>query len=438
MADGFKTGRGSNIKIQPGNNPDVEKLSQIMSKIKGGIQVGRVTDIILNDQYPEIDKYGGVNGIGTIFYELNNFIGGENGIAKPFFPQISAYPLINEMVLIFQLPNSNIGRNTSEKSFYYVNMISLWNHPHHNAYPNPVTSNTLPESQQRDYKQTAGGSVRRVTDEETGIDLNSNINLSQATFKERNNIHPLLPFAGDIIHQGRWGNSIRFGSTVQNGLPDEINLNNWSDVGTNGDPITIIRNGQPSDASDEGWKHITENINDDLSSIYLTTSQSIQLTPSSTNYRSFIKSEFFVDSNTIPTSISLFNKPQIILNSDRIVVNAKTDSILLSAQRSVSLSTNDTVNINTKTLSIDSGDIRLGSKDAPESVVRGDTLYFQLNGICDALTSMLEILSTSKTYINGVPANDVQSNQVYSSVKNQIEQIQEFLPEMLSKNVKTI
>lgn len=429
MADGFKTGRGSNIKIQPGNNPDVEKLSQIMSQIKGGIQVGRVTDIILNDQYPEIDKYGGVNGIGTIFYELNNFIGGENGIAKPFFPQISAYPLINEMVLIFQLPNSNIGRNTSEKSFYYINMISLWNHPHHNAYPNPVTSNTLPESQQRDYKQTAGGSVRRVTDEETGIDLNSDINLSQATFIERNNIHPLLPFAGDIIHQGRWGNSIRFGSTVQNGLPDEANLNNWSDIGTNGDPITIIRNGQPSDASDEGWKHITENINDDLSSIYLTTSQSIQLTPSSENYRSF---------STLPISISSFTNPQIILNSDRVVINAKTDSVLLSAQKSISLSTNESVNINTKTLSIDAGSIKLGSKDAPESVVRGDTLFFQLNGICDALTSMLEILSTSKTYINGVPANDIKSNQVYSSVKNQIEQIQEYLPEMLSKNVKTI
>ena len=423
---GFKLGLSANTKVQPGNNPSVEKLSQLMSKVKGGIQVGRVVDIILNDQYPEFDKYGGPNGIGTIFYELNNFIGGENGIAKPFFPQLSAYPLVNEMVLIFKLPNSNIGRNTAEESYYYINMISLWNHPHHNAYPNPVTSNTLPESQQRDYKQTSAGSVRRVTDEETGIDLNSDINLSQATFEERNNIHPLLPFAGDIIHQGRWGNSLRFGSTAATA---DTQLNSWSSVGDNGDPITILRNGQPLNSSDEGWKHITEEINSDLSSIYLTSYQSIGLTPSSTNYRSF---------KTLPTSISSFTNPQIILNSDRVIINAKTDSILLSAQKSISLSTNESVNINTKTLSIDAGRINLGSKDAPESVVRGDTLYFQLNGICDALTSMLEILSTSKTYINGVPASDIKSNQVYSSVKTQIEQIQEYLPEMLSKNVKTI
>ena len=423
---GFKLGLSANTKLQPGNNPGVEKLSQLMSKVKGGIQVGRVTDIILNDKYPEFDKYGGPNGIGTIFYELNNFIGGENGIAKPFFPQLSAYPLVNEMVLIFKLPNSNIGRNTAEESYYYINMISLWNHPHHNAYPNPVTSNTLPESQQRDYKQTSGGSVRRVTDEETGIDLNSDINLSQATFQERNNIHPLLPFAGDIIHQGRWGNSLRFGSTA---ATTDTQLNSWSSTGDNVDPIIILRNGQPLNASDEGWKHITEEINPDLSSIYLTSYQSIGLKPSSENYRSF---------KTLPSSISSFTNPQIILNSDRVIINAKTDSVLLSAQKSVSLSTNESVNINTKTLSIDAGRINLGSKDAPESVVRGDTLYFQLNGICDALTSMLEILSTSKTYINGVPANDVQSNQVYSSVKTQIEQIQEYLPEMLSKNVKTI
>lgn len=426
MVGGFKLGLGANVKVPPGNNPDVEKLSQLMSKVKGGIQVGRVIDIILNDQYPEIDKYGGPNGIGTIFYELNNFIGGKNGIAKPFFPQLSAYPLVNEMVLVFKLPNNNIGRNTTEESYYYINMISLWNHPHHNAYPNPVTSNTLPESQQRDYKQTSGGSVRRVTDEETGIDLNSDINLSQATFEERNNIHPLLPFAGDIIHQGRWGNSLRFGSTAATA---DTQLNNWSNTGDNGDPITILRNGQPLNSSDEGWKHITEEINPDLSSIYLTSYQSIGLKPSSENYRSF---------KTLPTSISSFTNPQIILNSDRVIINAKTDSVLLSAQKSISLSTNESVNINTKTLSIDAGRINLGSKDAPESIVRGDTLFFQLNSLCDALTSMLEILSTSKTYINGVPANDIKSNQVYGSVKSQIEQIQEYLPKMLSKNVKTI
>jgi hypothetical protein len=425
---GFKLGLGANSKVQPGNDSSPEKLNQIMSKIKGGIQVGRVTDIILNLNYPEINKFGGPNAIGTIFYELNNFIGGKEGVAKPLFPQTSAYPLVNEMVMVFKLPNNNIGRNTSDESYYYINMINLWNHPHHNAYPNPVTTTTLPESQQRDYQQTLGGAVRRVTDEETDINLNSIKNISQATFVERNDIHPLQPFAGDIIHEGRWSNSIRFGSTNKT-----INLgtssNNWSFNGTTGDPITIIRNGQPSNSTDEGWKHITEKIQEDLSSIYLTSYQSIPLSPSSENYRSF---------NTPPTSVSLFTNPQIIFNSNRIVINAKTDSVLLSAQNSVNLSTNKSVNINTQTLSIDAANVMLGSKDAKESVVLGDTLHFQLNGICDALIQMLNILSVSQIWPNGIPTNDIEANTIYSSLLTQIKQIQEYLPEALSKNVKTI
>ena len=36
---GFKLGLSANTKLQPGNNPGVEKLSQLMSKVKGGIQV---------------------------------------------------------------------------------------------------------------------------------------------------------------------------------------------------------------------------------------------------------------------------------------------------------------------------------------------------------------------------------------------------------------
>jgi hypothetical protein len=39
------------------------------------------------------------------------------------------------------------------------------------------------------------------TDQSTEIFLGT-------TFKERSNIHPLLPFEGDVIQEGRWGNSI--------------------------------------------------------------------------------------------------------------------------------------------------------------------------------------------------------------------------------------
>ena len=433
---GFNRGMSANVKLPPGNRSGgIEQISQIMAKVKGGIQVGRVTDIILNGDYPDIEKYGGLNGIGTIFFELNNFISDGKGIAKPFFPQVSAYPLVNEMVLIFKLPNTNIGKNTSEESFYYINMISLWNHPHHNAYPNPVTNTNLPPSQQKDYQQTQAGSVRRVTDESTEIDLNSPINTTQQTFQERSNIHPLLPFAGDIIYQGRWGNSIRFGSTAQSvnttsGRVDKNPyLNDWSSTGENGDPIIIIRNGQPTDASPQGWVPITEKINTDLSSIYQTSTQKIPIQVASENYNSY---------STPPETPSQYTKPQVIINSDRLVFNAKTDSVLLSAEKSVGLSSNDSLNFNSKNYIVAASSIKLGSKDATEPLVKGETLYKNLTQVVDALITLVNVMEVQQLWPGGVPTPDGATSVTARTTKDILNNVKKDLVNIKSKVSKTV
>ena len=37
--------------------------------------IGRVVDIVLNSEHPKFQDVGGYNGIGTIYYEINNKIG---------------------------------------------------------------------------------------------------------------------------------------------------------------------------------------------------------------------------------------------------------------------------------------------------------------------------------------------------------------------------
>ena len=425
---GFNRGISANVKLPPGSKSGGNSnIQQALTQIQGAKEIGRVTDIILNQNYPDIEKYGGLNGIGTIFFELNNVQNPGRGIAKPFYPQLSAYPLVNELVLLFKLPNNNIGRNTSEESYYYINMVSLWNHPHHNAYPNAITSTTLPDSQQKDYQQTEAGSVRRVTDESTEIDLNSPINPSQATFVERINIHPLLPFAGDIMYQGRWGNSIRFGSTAK---PTDINaLNDWSEVGENGDPITIIRNGQPSESSDEGWVPITENVNGDLSSIYQTSTQKVPIQVASENYSSYV---------TPPEIPSQYTKPQVIINSDRLVFNAKTDSILLSAEKSIGLSSNSSLNFNTNNYIVDAGNIRLGSKNATEPLVKGETLYKNLTQIVNALTTLVDVMEVQQLWPGGVPTPDGATSVTARATRDILNNVQKDLVNIKSKVSKTI
>jgi hypothetical protein len=388
----------------------------------------RVKDVILDENHPLFSELGEWNSIGIITYETENLSSSDTSFAKPFYPQEKNFPLINELVVLLELPNSRIGNDISSKNYYYINSISLWNHPHHNAYPNPLNNN-LPPSQQLDYQQVEGGLVRRVTDGSTEIDLNSPSNPSQNTFIERSNIHPILPFAGDVLYEGRWGNSLRFGSTAKSNSEYK---NNWSEVGQNGDPIVILRNGQSPNVSQEGWVPITENINQDLSSIYLTSTQKLPIDSSWNN-----KFNVFSPSSR-PLSLSNFSLPQILINSDRVVLNAKTDSILISGEKSFNVSVGEYTNVNSKNLYIDSQNVRLGNQNATEPLLLGNTTIELFNQLLQTLNNLVSVLETSQIYPGGIPAPNTPLNLVASNTKQIINNIQSQLETTKSKISKTV
>ena len=332
----------------------------------------RVISIVLDSSHPRWEEVGEYNGIGTIEYQLVNEPNPQDilPLAKPFNTNERKYPLINEIVYLISLPNTSIGVFSSGKTQYYINTVGLWNHPHHNAFPsNP---NTPPPEQQKDYVETEAGNVRRVTDQSTEIDLGN-------TFVERANIHPLQAYEGDVIYEGIWGNSIRFGSTV-NGFT------NWSSVGKNGDPIILIRNGQ-GEQSNEGWITINEDINNDDSSIYLTSTQQIPLNTSTPSnlYKSY-------PSNP-PTLYKEYSGKQIILNSGRLIFNTNEDHILLSSNLSIGLSAVKGINIDTNGYFIaNTPDIKLGGKDATEPLLKGDTTIELLSELVVQLTNLTKLL----------------------------------------------
>lgn len=372
-------------------------ISNQLNDLKSQVIPARVLDIVLDENHPKFDEVGQLNGIGTIYYGISNYTGVQEytHVAKPYNPQSKTFPLINELVLLFNLPDQNIGQNSSNTSYYYLNPISIWNHPHHNAYPDPSILIVSP-SQTQDYKQVEGGSVRRVPDESTEINLNSPLNPSQNTFIEKTNIHPLMPFMGDILHEGRFGQSLRFGSTSKS---LSKYANNWSSIGNNGDPITILKNGQPINSTDEGWVPVTENINDDLSSIYLT---SYQQTPINLS-----REEFNTKWKTPPTTPTTYINPQIILNSDRIIINSKKDSIFLSAQQSIGLSCYDEINVTGKNIILDGAKIYLGSKTATQPVLKGDDTVLLLKQIVTEVRNIAKSLESSQIYPDGIPLPDI-------------------------------
>jgi hypothetical protein len=416
--------------LSPSSTSDNRRLDRSASNAKGKVVAARVLDIVLDEKHKDYELVGQWNGIGAIFYEIVNKSGTKSypNFALPYDSQLKTYPLVNEIVLLISLPNQSIGSVSSNESYFYMSPLSIWNHPHHDAYPN-ILDGENDEEQKRDYQSTSQGSVRRIGEEDkndksTEIDLNSS-NPSQNTFVEKSNIHPLMPFMGDSLLEGRHGQSLRFGSTAKSKSEKK---NNWSDSGTNGDPITILRNGQPSKVSDEGWVPITENIKNDLSSIYLTSHQQLPFS---------IANENFYSTNNPPTTPSQYISPQIILNSNRIVLNAKSDSVLISGQTSVYISSNKSINLEAEQLYIDSTDIRLGSKIADQAILKGDDTVELLKRLITEVTNLSTALKTIKIWPGGVPSPDPTIGPVSKIAESNLERILFQIDSIKSTFVKT-
>ena len=231
----------------------------------------RVLDIILDSSHSKFEDLGSYDSIGTIFY--GEVLGGrvksndEPNIeyrARPLFQSIKQYPLKNEIVLLVDAPNKLLdhNRNKDAQSKYYLPNVNIWNHTHTNALPNMQYYNEGGE-EKANYG-TVGGNTVRVAEGDNSVE----IPLGEY-FTEKLQIQPLLPFEGDTIVEGRFGNSIRFGSTAKEAHEKAA----YSTKGDTGDPITIIRNGALVEEEDNGWEHTLENINDDHSTIYLTSNQ---------------------------------------------------------------------------------------------------------------------------------------------------------------------
>jgi hypothetical protein len=150
-----------------------------------------------------------------------------------------------------------------------------------------------------------------------------------------------------------------------------------------------------------------------------------------------------------PQTPDLYNGNQILLNSGRLVFNAKNDHILLSADKSIHLSSNGSINIDTTTISAYSNEIRLtapkvylgnfvggeGYVGAPlQSVVLGDNLKQTLTSIIEALGGIANAMATSFNAGGPIPSLQAEGGLLLG----QVETLKTSLNILLSENVKTI
>ena len=150
--------------------------------------------------------------------------------------------------------------------------------------------------------------------------------------------------------------------------------------------------------------------------------------------------------NFVPENPKTYQGNQVIINSGRLLFNSKSDHILLSSQRTISFEAIKGFNFDTPAnFVIDVGThIKLGSKDATEPLVKGETLRKDLLDLTKSLLNLVKILKVQQLWPAGNPtpdpisiiANDVEI--MLNRIKTDFDKDSSGNSVILSKVSKTI
>ena len=165
-----------------------------------------------------------------------------------------------------------------------------------------------------------------------------------------------------------------------------------------------------------------EEINKELSSIYLTSTQKLPLKPGASIINPRV--------NTILPKD--YNSPQLIINSDRITLNAKKDEVLLFAKSNIELNSDNIININAgRVAHINSPTICLGTnKDGSyptEPVLLGGKTHDLLLDLCNTLINLAGYLATATvpTTEGAIPVTACNhgGEQLFNDISNLIDKL---------------
>lgn len=249
--------------------------------------------------------------LGAIEFTYNRTL--QSNYAYPVDLNNISLPLVGETILILTLENGQ---------YYYLPFSAFSQYPSFRERKD-VTERTegTPHSkassdtvQSRDYKtvRETGISERSQKPQQTGTTKPPSKDINTA-------VKYLTPFQGDTIITGRGGNSVRFTNKVKT---------------KQNSPSILIRNGQGNTANQLKVGDLSlENVNEDGSSVYLTSGDVIV----GFDYGSFdayARKKAFVNFDT-----DKIDGNQIHLVSDRITVAAKVNELVLLSKKNIGILT---------------------------------------------------------------------------------------------------
>ena len=196
--------------------------------------------------------------------------------------------------------------------------------------------------------------------------------------------------------------------------------------GTEQSLTIFFKKKEQSQIQSKEFKQIVEDINEDLSSVYLTSNQKINIRVAQTNtYTSY-------NTQTKPIAATEFTKSQVIINADRLLLNSKSDHILLTSAKTINLNATDSLNLDTPgSLIVQANKILLGSATAPEPILLGNKTYELLKSLLNALEAFMTAAETTVSTSPGTALG--QLNITAGLVKGNIAGMKQLLNEIRSE-----
>lgn len=317
--------------------------------------------------------------------------------ARALDANIKNIPIAGEVVMLMKGPTAYNSAGATGQEYYYTNPVSVQSSVHHNGIPgvteylpNTKPSNSTARQNARDGISNKSSSRLKV---KTTID---------PAFPERLDVYPVQPYSGDIILEGRWGQSIRFGSTVDERRTYPVKPLWKKGLGETGNPILIISNGTNPETKPFN-EFVIENPDEDDSAIWMTSGQSVRFTPAST-YTPSISDK----------SVNLYKKNeyggnQVIIASDRLIFNARKQELIAFSKEGIGLSSEKAISIDGKqVVEMESARINLGI-NALSPALLGDRSMDWLNTLCDILAKLITTI-TQTTVPTGVGPSGIPIN----------------------------
>ena len=152
-----------------------------------------------------------------------------------------------------------------------------------------------------------------------------------------------------------------------------------------------------------------------------------------------------------PEAPELYQGNQVLINSDRLVFNAKTDGILLFSDKVIGFSTNGSFHFDTSKNTdnkfiVNSPNIHLGLKDnnepPTEPAVLGHELETFLEDILDIINNLIDDIKYKVSYTSGPPGSPTEMNPLnetaLSARKTEIRIVRDNIVNIMSKKIKLV